>query len=275
MARADRVRRLIVNADDFGASSDINQAISQAHERGILTSASLMVGGEAFAEAVQIARDFPRLAVGLHLTLVCGRSLLPPSELAGLVDQTGRFSADPVRVGWKYFKEPELLAPLQREVAAQLEMFRATGLELDHINGHLHMHLHPVILNAILALSDSTVPIRLTRDRFWLNARLQKGRWLDRAFHAAVFHLLARRAEALLRGTRRRFVPVVFGLLQNGRVDETYLSRLIPRLPRGDSELYSHPSLDKGKDELNALTSPRVRELVRDQEIHLIRYRDV
>jgi len=119
------------------------------------------------------------------------------------------------------------------------------------------------------------VPLRLTRDWFWLNAQLAGGHWMDRILHALVFHVLARRTEYWLRKTRRRFTPVVFGLLQNGRVDETYLSRLLPRLPGGDSELYSHPSLGQGKPELQALVSPWIRKLIQDEGIQLIRYQDL
>jgi hypothetical protein len=135
--------------------------------------------------------------------------------------------------------------------------------------------LHPVVLDSVLRLTANEVPLRLTRDWFWLNARLSGGRWMDRLFHALVFHVLARRAEHLLRGARRRFSRVVFGLLQNGRVDESYVSRLIPRLPLGDSELYSHPSVDKSRNELDALLSPRVHELIRAHGIQLICYRNL
>src|SRR5437867_13212189 len=92
-------RRLIVNADDFGRSHSINEAVVRAHRDGILTSASLMVNGDAADGAVQLARQNPRLGVGLHVTLVCGTSALPPGEIPGLVDAGGNFSRHSVLAG--------------------------------------------------------------------------------------------------------------------------------------------------------------------------------
>src|SRR5437762_14267709 len=127
-------RRLIVNADDFGASQSINRAVIQAHQRGILTSASLMVNGAAAAEAVELARAHPCLGVGLHLTLCHGTSALPPSQIPDLVDRAGNFSNNPVGAGFKYFALRRCHDQLAREVAAQFEKFRATALTLDHVN---------------------------------------------------------------------------------------------------------------------------------------------
>src|SRR4051812_46982398 len=103
MASAKLRRRLIVNADDFGASSSINSAVIQAHRNGILTTASLMVNGAAFAEAVELARADPALGVGLHLSLCCGTSTLPQEQVPSLVNDRGEFSNSPVASGIKYF----------------------------------------------------------------------------------------------------------------------------------------------------------------------------
>src|SRR5437879_2168041 len=137
MGPAEPVRRLVVNADDFGRSHSINQAVIRAHREGILTTASLMVNEEASAEAVALARENPRLGVGLHLALLCGHSALPPERIPGLVDEQQRFSDNPVGVGFRYFMRRELPAQLQAEMQAQFERFAATGLSLDHVNGHL------------------------------------------------------------------------------------------------------------------------------------------
>src|ERR1051326_4057207 len=114
-------RRLIVNADDFGRSRSINEAVIRAHREGILTTASLMVNGEAADDAVALARQNPRLGVGLHVSLVCGTSALKPSEIPGLVDRDGRFSDRPVATGVRYFFRRELRFQLEREIRAQVE----------------------------------------------------------------------------------------------------------------------------------------------------------
>ena len=117
--------------------------------------------------------------------------------------------------------------------------------------------------------------MRLTFDPFWLNARLSPGFWIYRAFHCVVYHLLSARARPVLKARGIRHTTTVFGLLQNARVDESYVSRLLPELPPGDSELYSHPSLDEFKNEFDALISPRVREQIEKLGIRLIRYQDL
>src|SRR5215831_932010 len=120
--------RLIVNADDFGRSHSINEAVMQAHREGILTSASLMVNEPACAEAVTLARENPKLGVGLHLTLVCGKSALPRERIPGLVNAHSEFDDRPITVGMRYFFHHDLREQIRAEIHAQFEKFRATRL---------------------------------------------------------------------------------------------------------------------------------------------------
>jgi hopanoid biosynthesis associated protein HpnK len=271
------LRRLIVNADDFGRSASINQAVRRAHREGILTSASLMVNEPGFEEAVALARENPQLGVGLHLTLLCGRSALPPASIPGLVGARQQFTRNSASAGWRYFFQRRLRGQLRQEIHAQFEKFRATRLPLDHVNGHLHLHLHPTVFRILMedAAPLSLERLRLTLDPFRLNLRLASGRLLYRGVHAVIFHWLAARARPVVRQRGLRHTQAVFGLLQNGRVDEGYVTRLLANLPTGDSELYSHPSLDEFKNEFDALISPRVREQVKKLGIELIRYQDL
>jgi chitin disaccharide deacetylase len=269
--------RLIVNADDFGRSPAINEAVVRAHREGILTTASLMVNEPACADAVALARDNPGLGVGLHLTLLCGQTALPPDQIPGLADGLGRFSDAPVAAGLRYFFHRQLRASLAREMAAQFERFRATGLPLDHVNGHLHLHLHPTVLGLLLehAREWGIQRLRFTRDPFLLNARLAGGAWFYRLSHACIYRWLSARARPALRRLGIRHTARVFGLLQNGRVDEAYVLGLLAQLPPGDSELYSHPSLDQARHEFEALVSPRVQAALAARHIQLIRYQDL
>jgi len=271
------LRRLIVNADDFGRSAAINRAVIRAHREGILTSASLMVNEPACDEAVALARETPRLGVGLHLTLLCGRSALPSRRIPGLVNAGREFTRNPTGAGFRYFFLRGLQEQLRQEIHAQFQKFRATGLPLDHVNGHLHLHLHPTVFRLLMADAAQLgiERLRLTLDPFRLNLRLASGRLLYRALHVAIFHWLAGRARPALRERGLRHTSAVFGLLQNGRVDEDYVSRLLANLPAGDSELYSHPSLDEFRSEFDALVSPRIREQVETLGIKLIRYQDL
>jgi hopanoid biosynthesis associated protein HpnK len=270
-------RRLVVNADDFGRSASINQAVIRAHREGILTTASLMVNEPAVEEAVALARENPTLGVGLHLTLLCGHSALPPDQIPGLVNATGEFTTNPASAGFRYFFQCSLREQLRQEIHAQFQRFRATGLPLDHVNGHLHLHLHPTVFRILMADSGQLgiKRLRLTFDPFRLNLRLASGHFAYRALHVAIFHPLSARARPALTQHGIRHTDAVFGLLQNARVDEAYVTRLLPQLPAGDSELYSHPSLDEFKNEFDALISPRVQEQVNNLGIKLIRYQDL
>jgi chitin disaccharide deacetylase len=270
-------RRLVVNADDFGRSRAINEAVLRAHREGILTTASLMVNEPACAEAVQMARDNPGLGVGLHLTLVCGCAALPPEQIPGLADSRGRFGDQPVAAGLRFFFNRGLRAQLTREIAAQVERFRATGLPLDHVNGHLHLHLHPTVFDILAAQAGEwgLRHIRLTCDPLRINVRLARGHWAYRLSHYFIYRLLSARARPVLRRLGIRHTDRVFGLLQNARVDEDYVTGLLRDLPAGDSELYSHPSLEDYRNEFDALVSPRVKTLAAARDIRLIRYSDL
>ena len=271
------LRRLIVNADDFGRSHSINEAVIRAHRNGILTAASLMVNEPGFDEAVKLARENPKLGVGLHLTLLMGHSTLPPKIIPGLVNSRGEFSNSPVGVGMSYFFKRSLRGQLRAEIHAQFEKFHAAGLTLDHVNGHLHLHLHPVIFKILMADADQLgiKRMRLTRDCLARSRRLARGHWFYRVSHAAIYAWLSRRAREPLRQRGIRHAQITFGLLQNARVDEDYILKLLPELPPGDSELYSHPSLDEFKHEFDALVSPRVKEQITKLGIELIRYQDL
>ena len=273
----EATRRLIVNADDFGLSHSVNQAVIRAHRDGILTAASLMVNEAGFDEAAQLAKENSRLGVGLHLTLLHGHSTLPPDKIPGLVNLRSEFSNSPVGVGMAYFFRRGLREQLRAEIHAQFQKFHSTGVPLDHVNGHLHLHLHPVIFN-ILMEDAETLGIRhfrFTRDCLARSRRMSSGHLFYKVSHTIIYDCLSRRAREPLRKRNIKHAEITFGLLQDSRVDEDYVLKLLPDLPPGDSELYSHPSLDKFKHEFDALISPRVRDQIQKLGIKLVRYQDL
>ncbi len=277
MASVERRRRLIVTADDFGASASINQAVLQAHQNGILTCASLMVNGEAFAEAVQIARACPRLGVGLHLTLCCGRATLGAEEIPDLVNEDATLPRSAVAAGFAYYFSRRLREQLAKEIAAQFDKFQSTRLMMDHVNGHLHFHLHPTVLSLLISEMKKcgVEAMRLTHDPIEIDRQLGRGRWLYRWSHGRIFQRLTERARPLLMQEGVAHTAQVFGLLQDSRVTEDYLLKLLPHLPQGDSEVYSHPSLDRFRNEYEALLSPRVHAMIEERGIERIRYQDL
>lgn len=277
MASAKGRRRLIVNADDFGRSASINQAVIQAHQQGILSSASLMVNGDAFEEAVELANANPTLGVGLHLTLCGGRATLPASDIPELVTEDGFFPRSAIAAGLAYYFSSGIRDQLRQEIQAQVASFQASGLRMDHLNGHLHFHLHPTIFGLLVPELTREVgcAIRLTNDPIKVSLKLGRGRWFYRLTHGLIFQVLSRRARPKLEEHGVAHTRHVFGLLQDSRVTEQFIIKLLRQLPDGDAELYSHPSLDTSRHEYEALVSPRVKAAIANHGIELIRYQDL
>jgi hopanoid biosynthesis associated protein HpnK len=244
-------RLIVVNADDFGRSSDVNAAVVRAHREGLLSSASLMVTGDAFEEAVALARQNPKLAVGLHLVLSDGRPALPAAQIPHLVDGSGRFLVDPVVAGWHYFLRPHVRTELAREVAAQFERFSATGLALSHVDGHQHLHAHPSVFRTVITLAEQSraTGIRIPHDDLALSLRFSRRHAARNASWAAVWSGLAAWCRAQLHG-RRLFVPRrTYGFFQTGEMTSAYLQYLAPRI-HGPAEIYVHPTLGARIDRL-------------------------
>ena len=236
-----------------------------------------MVNGDAFEEAVELAKENPSLGIGLHLTLCCGRATLPREEIPALVAVDGMFSNSAIRAGVKYFFSPTARPQLRKEIAAQFDKFERTGLKIDHLNGHLHFHLHPTVFSILKAelVQRRVRAVRFTNDPIRIDWKLGRGRVLYRLSHALIFRLLSGRTRNFLFRENIRHASFVFGLLEDGRVSEEYILKLLGALPPGDSELYSHPSLHDFKHEYDALVSPHVRKAVADGGIELVRYQDL
>jgi len=282
-------RRLVVSGDDFGAAPEVNAGIVRAHRDGILTATSLMVTGEAAADAVTLARAHPRLAVGLHLVLAQGRPAAPVREIPRLVAQDGAFRRTPVPTGIRYAwasLSRTGRAQLRCEVEAQLAAFAATGLRLAHVDGHLNMHLHPMVLPILLELAPryGIRAVRLPREDLGTALRWDRRHLARKLAEGLVFQALAAWSAPRLRRAGIVTADRVYGMHETGHVDEAYLLALVAALPAGVSEVYCHPSegvspalapFQVGYDqaaELSALTSPRVRAATRAAGIELVSY---
>ena len=143
---------MIVTGDDFGLSTPVNEAIVKAHEKGILTTTSLMVSAPAAEDAVARAKTLPELNVGLHLVLSNGKATSPAAEIPALAHANGQLDNNLVRTGIMMFFDPGTKKQLEKEIRAQFEAFKATGLKLDHVNAHNHMHLHPTVFDLIIKI---------------------------------------------------------------------------------------------------------------------------
>src|SRR5438270_5752644 len=247
-------RQLIVNADDFGMSEAVNEAIIRAHRQGVLTSASLMVTGEAAAQAVQLAKENPGLAVGIHLVAVMGRSVLPQSEIPTLVDEAQNFSNNPTAAGLKYFFSPSARRELRREIAAQFAKFHETGLRLSHVDGHLHLHVHPVIFNEALqqAIQYGARRMRVPEEERRLALGFDGAHRAQKTFFTNQFGGLARCMKSRLRATSFTVPERVYGNLQSGQMNESYFLYMLDRLKAATSEIYFHPATYRADRALNA-----------------------
>ena len=268
-------RRLIVTADDFGLSASVNEAIVRAHRDGILTCASLMVNEPGFEQAVSLARANPRLGVGLHLTLLDGHSTLSQQDIPGLSNEQREFTSSPVVAGCRYFLFPSLRAQLRTEITAQFKKFHSTGLSLDHVNSHHHIHAHPVVFDILMDIAAQEGLTRLRLPFEPPSARSMPGTTLRDRMHVLFHGRMSARARPRLRTAGIKHNDYMFGLSRTGRINEAYLRKVIPLLPQGASEIYSHPSLDALRHELDALTSASVRQALKAENIALIRFAEL
>jgi predicted glycoside hydrolase/deacetylase ChbG (UPF0249 family) len=261
--------RLIVNADDFGFTRDVNEGIVEAHRRGILTATTLMANGAAFDDAVRLAKSWPTLDVGCHLVLVQGRSVANPSrELPATLGELAR-----ALVRGKLPIYDELLAQVRRIVRA--------GIRPTHIDTHKHTHLLPPVLEAIAKLAQQfSIP------------------WVRRPFDFGIDSgaRITRSAVALgMRVTRPGFARALgdlkttdhfTGFQVTGTLRQTNLISTLERIPAGLTEFMCHPGkctaelqasatrLKESRElELKALTSPEVRAVIDRRGIRLVNYR--
>ena len=274
------MKRLIICADDFGRDVAVNQAVEQAHRDGILTVTSLMVGAPAAADAVARAKRLPSLGVGLHLVLADGTPVLQAAEVPALVGADGAFDPNMVRAGFRFYFSPAVRRQLAAEIRAQFEAFRATGLALDHVNGHKHVHLHPTVARLVVEIGREygmrvvrlpAEPVAPLRDAF------PGERPAEPAWSPIVTSLRRRLDRAGLMHNDH-----VFGIAWSGQMVEDRMLGLLPHLPSGVSEIYCHPSVGASSlagyrhaEELAALLSPRVRQRISELGLRLSSYRDL
>ncbi len=245
-------RQLIVNADDLGRTPGINAGIFEAHLSGLVSSATLMVAYPAAADAARELAEHPRLGVGLHVQLTGGRPLLPPASVPGLVDSEGRLPRWPEDLGGA---EPaEVLA----EVRAQLERFRQlTGREPTHLDSHHHSHRLPVACDALVSVArEAHLPVRNAGDA--VAARLEAAGVPAPDHFVDSFYADDGNLEHLLEVLRR---------LEPG------ITELMCHPARVDDELRAHSTYTAEREtELDALTRPAAKELLRAEGIRLVSF---
>lgn len=282
-------RRVITTADDFGVSVAVNEAVERAAKVGVLTGASLMVGGSACADAVERAKRLPQLRVGLHVVVVEGHPVLSRSQIPDLVDKDGRLDGRLVRAGVRFFFSTRVARQLDAEIRAQFAAYAATGLALDHVNAHKHMHLHPTVLGMIIRIGREygMRAVRLPREPLSVGPLSMQ----ERISQTAALMVMGPWSWLMrwrLRRAQLRFNDWIFGLTKTGVMNEQAILSVLKVLPAGTSEIYFHPTMGSvvpgalGSEclagdatELAALLGARVRVALSGSDIHRISFSDI
>jgi len=244
-----------------------------------------MVAAPAAADAVARARRLPDLRIGLHLDIADGYPVLPEAEIRCLVGPDGKFDPNMARAAIRFFFVPRVRRQLAMEIRAQFEAFRATGLRLDHVNAHKHMHLHPVVAGLIIEIGrdHGMKAVRVPSEPVTaLRAAFPEERYV-----APLYRPWIERLRRRLRSAGLFVNDHVFGLAWSGSVDEDRLLRLIPHLPDGLSEIYLHPATMstpalaaampgyRHREELTALLSSAVQSRIAEFGVTLASYSDL
>ena len=274
------MKQLIVNADDLGLTPAVNRGVVRAFQDGIVTSASLLVTGSAFEDAVALAQQNPKLDVGLHLALVEERAVLGPDVLPTLVDETGRFPRTSAE-----FIQRALLGGInwhevEQEIAAQIALFQETGLRLSHLDSHQHLHMFPPVFQIVRRLARwvDNVWIRNSAGPWRKPPHVRMRRWIQQIG----LNLTSLSARALHGSSLPEMPDGMYGFEVSGRLTPSALEQILRRIPDGLYELICHPGEDDADtrtrynhwgyqwaEELQTLTAPQTRVILEEQGIVL------
>jgi hopanoid biosynthesis associated protein HpnK len=296
MENCVRFKQLIVTADDFGLTHRVNEAIGKAHRQGIVTSASLMANGVAFESAVDILKCNPGLDVGLHLNLTEGRPITPASQIPSLANSTGFLYDHPFKLAAAMLRGKVRAADLEKEVRAQIERCVSAGARITHVDGHKHVHVLPPVLKVVCRVAPQygIKAVRATVERTprllsfvfrnssswpqilkqYVFGKVVSGNWW----------LAGPGEEGRTMNAPRR----LYGITQTGFLDAATFAEIVKGLETGINELMCHPGYvdddltrmptrlrEQRERELELLTRPEVRELLRQTDVSLISYRDL
>ena len=258
------MKRLIVTGDDFGLSLEVNRGIERAHRDGVLNTASLMVGAPYAADAIHRARRLQRLKVGLHIVVVRGAPVLNPIDLPAITNHYGLLLNNLFEAGLRFYLSARASSQLRAEIRAQFEGFERSGLTLDHVNAHHHMHIHPTVLDAIVEIGREhnlkAVRLPLEAPRVGLAARA-RGLLENVCLNPWLRVMATRLAQSRIR-TNDYLI---------GRIDYPNMSRktvltLLSDLPDGTTEMCFHPST-KDSDGRSACQANKDLETLTSAEI--------
>jgi hopanoid biosynthesis associated protein HpnK len=287
------MKRLIVNADDFGFTRGVNAGILRAYKMGIVTSTTIMANGGAFEDAIELARSNPGLGVGCHLVAVGGRPIAQSSELGPLLDRDGALPPTLMQLFIKIARRPVVAEVLVREFRSQLERVIGAGIEPTHVDTHKHSHTHPQVMKALsrVIAEFGIKRVRNPFERIVTHSRLSnfsKIAYLKQSGLSAAIQPGAVMFKRLVREYGLRTPDRFFGVKMTGMLDSAAIRSIMEDLGEGTSELMCHPGfcddeLKRGRTrlkherelELEALCNTSLREVAEEQGIELINYREM
>ena len=294
------MRRLIVNADDFGFTAGVNRGIVEAHSRGIVTSSTLMVNGRAFEDAVCLATTVPLLSVGCHVVLIDGEPVLDAKQLPSITSANASAAASGARFrdGLKSFAARALAGRLdpgeiEAEANAQIRKLQAAGVSVSHLDTHKHTHIFPAVLRPLLRAAQAcSVPA--IRNPFGPRMPLKSSDLMRRPnlwtryAEVRVLRTLAAKFRDAAKGGGLATPDGTLGIEVTGTLDEKLFSSIAAMIPEGTWEFVCHPGYNDDdlqlaktrlrasrETELRVLTMPQARELLSQQGIELISYREL
>jgi hopanoid biosynthesis associated protein HpnK len=290
------VRRLIVNADDFGYTVGVNRAIAEAHTLGIVTSSTLMANGAAFDDAVSRAKHLPQLSVGCHVVLIDGQPVVDPGRLPSITSANSGVAH--FRDGLKSFAARALTgrmnaSEIEAEVCAQIRKIQSAGIHVSHLDSHKHTHLFPTVLRPILRAARAC-GVRAVRNPFGPRKPLKSGELFSRPnlwtryAETRVLSVLADKFRAAVRKEGFATPDGTLGIEVTGTLDERLFRAIAAAVPEGTWEFVCHPGYNDAdlqrantrlresrEMELWVLTMPEARQALAAHDIELISYREL
>jgi hopanoid biosynthesis associated protein HpnK len=277
-------RRLIINADDFGSSPQVNEAVERAHTKGVLTSATVMTNMSDFEDAVAIAKRLPRLGVGVHLNLFKSKPVSDDSQVRCLLDSDGNFRYSPQTLALLVTFCHEVRKAIKIEMSAQIQRLIDSGLHPTHLDSHKHIHFFPAVYPIVCSLAQrfdipavrycrepaavSNVPWPLSTPEGKQGAKqLRKMAGFNRFYNSELFR-----------------TEVTYGLTHIGRIDTNFFKAVSLYTTAQTAELMTHPATDDDladsgrlfklnrKAEFEALCDSRTKKYLHDAGIELIHY---
>ncbi|HWB58289.1 MAG TPA: ChbG/HpnK family deacetylase [Chthoniobacteraceae bacterium] len=286
-APVDGTREVIFNADDFGLCKSINDGVIESHEKGVVSSASIMATGEAFDEAAKYAAQKKTLDVGLHLALCDGRPVCDAREVPSLVNGDGKFHAGYAAFIKSYFAGKIVMAEVEKEFRAQLAKARAAGLEISHLDSHQHLHALPAILEIVIRLAKEhgIAAIRYPDERdVEVVTAILEGR-TARSIQRMGLSMVCRSGRRMLNGSGLSSTDHFFGVMEAGRWNNKSLRQTISSLKPGVTEICVHPRSEPAPEkqydwgynfaeELATLASDGLKTFIEEQNVRLTSFRD-